>query len=229
MNWNFYLNFLAAMLAIVNPIGIWPIWSELTNDEASKIRKRVAIMVIFTAYFILVIFLIGGKYLLQFFSIDLQVFKVAGGILLLYVGISMVRGSATQVRKSHIEGETTKALAKQRFREIIVPMGIPALAGPGSITTVIVFGNQAQSAIDYLFLSIVILIAFLALLLVFLSSSYLEKNVDDIVFTIFTRTFGIIVTAIAIQFIVEGLGEIFPVLIQGSSVLDEKSIESITQ
>lgn len=221
MNWNFYLNFLAAMLAIVNPIGIWPIWSELTNDEASKIRKRVALMVIFTAYFILVIFLIGGKYLLQFFSIDLQVFKVAGGILLLYVGISMVRGSATQVRKSHIEGETTKALAKQRFREIIVPIGIPALAGPGSITTVIVFGNQAQSAIDYLFLSIVILIAFLALLLVFLSSSYLEKNVDDIVFTIFTRTFGIIVTAIAIQFIVEGLGEIFPVLMQGSSVLEQ--------
>ena len=221
MNWNFYLNFLAAMLAIVNPIGIWPIWSELTNDEASKIRKRVALMVIFTAYFILVIFLIGGKYLLQFFSIDLQVFKVAGGILLLYVGISMVRGSATQVRKSHIEGETTKALAKQRFREIIVPIGIPALAGPGSITTVIIFGNQAQSAIDYLFLSIVILIAFLALLLVFLSSSYLEKNVDDIVFTIFTRTFGIIVTAIAIQFIVEGLGEIFPVLMQGSSVLEQ--------
>ena len=221
MNWNFYLNFLAAMLAIVNPIGIWPIWSELTNDEASKIRKRVALMVIFTAYFILVIFLIGGKYLLQFFSIDLQVFKVAGGILLLYVGISMVRGSATQVRKSHIEGETTRALAKQRFREIIVPIGIPALAGPGSITTVIIFGNQAQSAIDYLFLSIVILIAFLALLLVFLSSSYLEKNVDDIVFTIFTRTFGIIVTAIAIQFIVEGLGEIFPVLMQGSSVLEQ--------
>ena len=221
MNWNFYLNFLAAMLAIVNPIGIWPIWSELTNDEASKIRKRVALMVIFTAYFILVIFLIGGKYLLHFFSIDLQVFKVAGGILLLYVGISMVRGSATQVRKSHIEGETTKALAKQRFREIIVPIGIPALAGPGSITTVIIFGNQAQSAIDYLFLSIVILIAFLALLLVFLSSSYLEKNVDDIVFTIFTRTFGIIVTAIAIQFIVEGLAEIFPVLMQGSSVLEQ--------
>lgn len=221
MNWNFYLNFLAAMLAIVNPIGIWPIWSELTNDEASKIRKRVAIMVIFTAYFILVIFLIGGKYLLQFFSIDLQVFKVAGGILLLYVGISMVRGSATQVRKSHLEGETTKALAKQRFREIIVPIGIPALAGPGSITTVIVFGNHAESPIDYLFLAGVIFVAFLVLLLVFLSSSYLEKNVDDIVFTIFTRTFGIIVTAIAIQFIVEAMGEIFPVLMQGSSVLEE--------
>lgn len=156
MNWNLYLNFLAAMLAIVNPIGIWPIWSELTNDEASKIRKRVAIMVILTAYFILVIFLIGGKYLLQFFSIDLQVFKIAGGILLLYVGISMVQGSATQVRKSHIEGGTTKALAKQRFREIIVPIGIPALAGPGSITTVIVFGNQAGSPVDYLFLAGVI-------------------------------------------------------------------------
>ncbi len=219
MNWDLYLNFLAAMLAIVNPIGIWPIWSELTNDEASRIRKRVAIMVILTAYFILVIFLIGGKYLLEFFSIELQVFKIAGGILLLYVGISMVRGSATQVRKSHFEEGSTKTIAKQRFREIIVPMGIPALAGPGSITTVIVFGNQAHSAIDYIFLAGMIFIAFLALLLVFLSSSYLEKNVDDIVFTVFTRTFGIIVTAIAIQFIVEAIGEIFPVLVKGSPVL----------
>jgi len=86
---------------------------------------------------------------------------------------------------------------------------------------VIVFGNQAESPIDYLFLAGMIFVAFLALLLVFLRSSYLEKNVDDIVFTIFTRTFGIIVTAIAIQFIVEGLGEIFPVLLQGSSVLEQ--------
>lgn len=223
MNWNLYLNFLAAMLAIVNPVGIWPIWSELTSDSSdNKVRNRIALLITAVSFLILVVFLVSGKYLLQFFSIDLPVFKVAGGILLLYTGMSMVRGSATQLTDREEKGETALSLAKQRFKKIFVPMAIPALAGPGSITTVILFGTKSSGFVDYVFLSGVVFVAFLLLYIVFASSSYLEKNVDDIVFTVFTRVFGIIVTAIAVQFMVEGLGDIFPNWLKGASVLEEK-------
>lgn len=222
MDWNLYLNFLAAMLAIVNPIGIWPIWSELTSDEASAIRNRVAFLVMLTSFAILIVFLVSGRYILEFFSIDLAIFKVAGGILLLNTGIAMVNGTASRLTDREEEGETNMSLAKQRFRKIIVPIGIPALAGPGSITTVMVFGTQAGSPTDYLFLGGGVFVAFLSLFIVFLSSRYLEKNVDDIVFTVFTRLFGIMVTAIALQFMLEGLGEVFPNLLEGVSVLEKE-------
>ncbi|KOH45414.1 MarC family protein [Sunxiuqinia dokdonensis] len=221
MNWDYYLNFFAAMLAIVNPIGIWPVWSDLTNDAVSSIRHRIAFFLILSAVMILSVFLVSGKFLLQFFSINLQVFKIAGGILLLYTGIAMVQGSASQLTDRDEDGETNMSIAKQRFKKVFVPLGIPALAGPGSITTVVLFGTKASSAIDYVVLVGVIVVTFSVLFFVFLASPLLEKKVDSIVFTVFTRVFGIIVTAIAIQFMVEGLGEIFPNWLEGGSVLKE--------
>ncbi|MFW6326827.1 MAG: MarC family protein [Bacteroidota bacterium] len=221
MDWNLYLNFFAGIMAIVNPIGIWPLWSELTNDEASVIRKWVAFLVVLTSYFILLVFLFGGRHLLDFFSVDLAIFKTSGGILVLLAGISMVKGTATQLSDRDEFGETTMAIAKQRFRKILVPMGIPALAGPGSITTVMIFGSQASNLTDYLFMGIMMFLAFLTLFLVFLSSKFLEKYVDDIVFSVFTRLFGIMVTAIALQFILEGLGEALPKLMSEVSTTSQ--------
>lgn len=224
MNWNLYINFLAAMIAIVNPLGIWPMWSELTYDASSRVRKRIAFLVIGTTYFILVIFLITGKFMLNFFSIDLEVFKIAGGILLLFTGLSMVQGEATQLEDRLEDGETYLSIAKQRFRKILVPIGIPMLAGPGSITTVILYGSISESFVDFASMAVIVLITFTILLIVFLKSTFLEKNVDDIVFVVFTRVFGVIVTAIAIQFMVEGLGDVFPNWLEGgASVLEEGS------
>lgn len=229
MNWDYYLNFLVAMFAIVNPIGIWPVWSDLTNDAVSSIRHRIAFLLILSAVLILSVFLVSGRLLLELFSIDLQVFKIAGGILLLYTGISMVQGSASQLTDRDEDGETNMSIAKQRFKKVFVPLGIPMLAGPGSITTVVLFGTKAASATDYAFLVGVVVVTFLALFLVFLSSPILEKKVDTLVFTVFTRVFGIIVTAIAIQFMVEGLGEVFPNWLEGGSVLKEaKEVSFIT-
>lgn len=228
MEWNLYMNFFAAMMAIINPIGIWPIWSELTNDAVSGIRNRVAAMVLLTAFIILVIFLVSGKYLLGFFSIDLPVFKVAGGILLLITGISMIQGSATQLSNRREDGQNSLSIARQRFEKIVVPLAIPMLAGPGSITTVVLYGAQAESVISYLVLMAVVFISLLSLFVVFVYSSFMEKHVDRIVFTIFTRIFGIIVTAIAVQFMLEGLGEVFPAWMQGgASVLEHKQETSL--
>ncbi len=222
MNWHLYMNFLAAMIAIVNPLGIWPVWSELTDDVTRrKIRRKIAIMVTLTSLFILMLFLLTGEYLLDFFSIDIPVFKVAGGLLLLYTGFEMIQGSATQLSNRDEDGDSDLDIAKQRFRKIIVPLAIPILAGPGSITTVVLYGTLAESLPDYLILALIVLISIFALWLVFVNSEFLEKKVDKTIFTVITRVFGIIVTAIAVQFILEGLGDVFPNWLDGTSILEK--------
>ncbi|MGF1586545.1 MAG: MarC family protein [Bacteroidales bacterium] len=211
MDWSLYLNFLIAMLAIINPIGIWPLWSAMTDDvKKTRVRRKIAFLIVFSSILILLVFLFSGSYLLKFFSIDIPVFRIAGGVLLLLTGISMIEGSATKLNERDEKGDDEMNLAKQRFKKIVVPLIIPALAGPGSITTVILYGAYVSSLQDYLALSGVIVITFFVLFIVFESSYFLERMVEPIIFNVSTRIFGIIVTAIAVQFMVEGLGQVFP-------------------
>lgn len=87
MSWDLVNNFILAMVAILNPVGIIPVWRGLTGDENKKVQKRNAFLVTLTGLIILLIFLIVGKQLLILFSIELLSFQVAGGILLLLTGI----------------------------------------------------------------------------------------------------------------------------------------------
>lgn len=210
MNWNLYINFLIALLAILNPVTVLPMWSELTSDASNNVRLKVASRLILFSIISLTVFLVAGKYILVFFGIDLVVFKVAGGVLLMTTGIRMIEGTNVKISgKDDLKG-TSLELAKVRFRKIIVPMGIPFLVGPGSITTVILFGFGLKSLVDIGALIAILVICFVGLFFLFTSFYWVENKVDPIVFTAITRLFGIIVTAIAFQFILEGLGEIFP-------------------
>lgn len=223
MNWTLVLNFLAAILAIVNPIGLIPIWKQMTGDASPKVRKRIALLVTASAFAILLVFLNVGEVLLQFFGIDVAVFKVAGGVLLLLTGISMVEGTATHLEKRDEKGDTAFELAKKRFRKVLVPITVPMLAGPGALTTVLLFSAKAGATLEYVALSVILLLAYILLMVVLAFSFKIENRVDDLFFMGFTRIFGVIVAAIAVQFIVEGVGDIFPVLTEGSSILKDNA------
>jgi len=220
MNWSLLLNFTAAMLAIVNPIGLVPFWSELMSDTSKRVRFQVALLATLTATLVLLLFLNISQSVLGFFSIDIPVFKVAGGILLFQTALSMIKGQATRLEEREEQGDTFFQISKQRFRKIIVPLVVPLLAGPGSLTTVILYGSRADSPMDQLGLSGILVLSMVLLLLIFAKSHYIEMNTDDLVFTVFTRILGILVAAIAMQFILEGLGEVFPNWLEGNSTLE---------
>lgn len=215
MDWDLYLNFLAAMLAILNPLNLLPIWSQLTDDLEQKARRGTALMIVGSAAVILIIFLVAGRYILTFFSINLPVFQVAGGLLLMLAALSMVNGKYVKPETKTSEGDNSILIAKNRFRDIIVPMAIPMLSGPGSLTTVLLYGNRAGNLTDTIFLSVMLLFVLGLLLSIFYFSGNIEKKVDPIFFNILARIFGILLAAISIQFITEGLGNIFPILTKG--------------
>ncbi len=229
MNWNLYINFMVAVIAIINPLTILSLWSQLTYDVPRRVRLRTASILIGFAFIVLTTFLTGGKYILDFFSIDLMVFKVAGGILLLTTGIKMVEGLNVKM-KDHEDGEGTPfQMAKMRFRKIIVPMAIPIIVGPGSITTMLLFGTGLNWWGDYGVLTLILFVFLIALLVVLVASSWIEKKIDTVVFTAITRLLGIIVTAIALQFILEGLGQVFPNWLNSNSPVYDSNGNTLNQ
>src|SRR5690606_7849260 len=117
MDWNSMLNFLAAILAIVNPIGLIPIWYEMTGDAQSQVRKKIAFMVTGSAFVILLLFLNVGNWILDFFRIDIEVFKIAGGFLLLLTAVAMVQGKATKLdEKSEKRSEERRVGKESKYR-----------------------------------------------------------------------------------------------------------------
>lgn len=188
----------------------------MTEDVDQDARKKIAIYVVLTASLILMIFLLTGHYILSFFGVDLSVFKIGGGILLIISGITMVNGKMAKLDNRKEEGDFNQ-IAKQRFNKVVVPLAFPLLAGPGAITAVILYGSKAGGLIDYAILSVIILVTMGIILLFFFTSKIAERKIDDTVFSVLVRIFGILVVAIGSQFLVEGIGDVFPALLEGTS------------
>lgn len=210
-------NFLFAMIAIVNPLGKIPIWVDASRGCDAATRLRLAIFVTLTALGLLLLFLLFGQSILGFLGIDVPAFRVGGGVIILLLGIDMLRGQAVDVDGGDEEdGEDAFDRAKSRFRQIVVPMAVPILAGPGSITTAILFGSGVEDWRTRGILSGMLIAIMLIVLVILLLGRRIQAAVGDMVLTVQTRIWGLLLTAIAAQLILVGLGESFPSWLHGS-------------
>ncbi len=223
MDWELTRMFFIAMLAITNPLSKIPLWVEGSRGEDRHVRWRLALLVTGTAFLILLVFLVGGRWLLDLFGIDLASFRVGGGIIILLVALDMLRGKAVQLDTDEEEDEDSKlATARSRFRKVAVPLSMPIIAGPGSISTVVVYSSSASGWLEYAGLGGALTVVLGLVFLVLLSGRWVEKRVGRTTLDIQTRVFGMILAGIAVQLIVEGLGEIFPAwLAEGGAVSDD--------
>lgn len=204
-------NFLLAMVAIVNPLGKIPVWIEASEGCDGPVRNRLALLVTGTATAVLLVFLFFGQSILGFLGLDIPSFRVGGGIIILLIGIDMLRGKAVDIDSSAKRGgDEALDRAKARFRDIVVPVAVPILAGPGSITTTLLFGARAEQWSERLFLG-GLLVALMAFVLVLLLLGHrIQDLVGPLVLNVQTRIWGLLLTAIAAQMILVGLGESFP-------------------
>jgi len=123
-------NFLLAMVAIVNPLGKIPIWVEASEGCDGPVRVRLALLVTGTATVLLLLFLFFGQSILDSLALDIPSFRVGGGIIILLIGIEMLRGQAVDIDSSSKRtGDGALDQAKARFRDIVVPVAVPILAG----------------------------------------------------------------------------------------------------
>jgi multiple antibiotic resistance protein len=211
INWDLISNFVIALLAIVNPVEKIPLWVEASKGGTREFQWRLAGLIILSSAIILLIFLFFGRQLLIHLKIDLASFKIGGGLILLQFGFSMLRGTAVEIsRKKDGDSEDLKSRVFKRFRQIFIPIGVPVIAGPGAITTVIIYGYQSDTFPTYIFLCLAVLGVLAILFFTLITGPAIQKVTGELSLNLISRIFGMILIGIAVQFMVEGLKEVFP-------------------
>jgi multiple antibiotic resistance protein len=207
MDMTLIFNFAAAMLSVVNPIGNLPIFITYTAGERKQVRTWIAVFIALTVFVLLTVFLVIGTGLLNFFGITIAAFRISGGILLLLTGIAMIRGRQAKHHDGFAAKSNQTDLKEAEFvyGRILVPLGIPLFVGPGAISTVILYSSQIQNSATQLGLIGVLGAIALAVLFVLLSSDFLQRLLGSMGMEVATRLLGLILSAIGIQFILNGL------------------------
>lgn len=195
-----------ALFAIVNPIGSVPIFISATDGWSSEDRAKTAKTVAITVFIVLAISAFLGDKILSFFGISIPSFQVGGGILLMLIAIAMMHGKQSGTRQTPEEAQT---LAERKVIAI-VPLSIPLLAGPGAISNMIIAAQQNSSFIGHLSLVVPILIICLMIWLILRLSVGISQRLGSIGINIVTRLMGLILAAMAVEFIAHGLVGLFP-------------------
>jgi multiple antibiotic resistance protein len=195
------------MLSIVNPFGNLPLFISYTAGERKRVRNWLAVFIALTVLGLLTIFLLVGTELLNFFGITIPAFQISGGILLLLTGIGMVHGKKTIDNPGLADKLYRDDLkeAESIFSKILVPLGIPLFVGPGAISTVILYSSRVHNQ-STLFGEIVVLVVIsLVVLLTLLMADRIQRLMGAIGIEIATRLLGLVLAAIGVQFILNGL------------------------
>lgn len=209
MEITYVLKLTAGLLAILNPLGALSIFVTLTQDRTEIERRRIARVAALTVAAALLTAMAGGDLLLSFFGISLGSFRVGGGILILLMAIAMLH--ARQSGTKHTREESLEAQTRQDIA--VVPLGIPLLAGPGSISTVILYRADAHVWWQFVILVGVIAAVSIGILLILYSSTRLVQRFGKTGINVIARVMGLILAAIAVEFIADGLKELFPALV----------------
>ena len=201
--------FLAAFttfFVVIDPPGCAPIYASLTTDVPDRERRAMAIRAIAVAAAILVVFALVGEQLLSALGISLDAFRIAGGIMLFVIAIDMVFERRTERR----EARAQEVIDAPEIEDVsIFPMAMPMIAGPGSIATVMLLVSRARGIEE----SLVVLAALASVLgltlAALLAAGPLMRLVGHKVEAVVTRLLGVLLAALAAQFVIDGLRESF--------------------
>ncbi len=201
-----YAKFFVGLIAITNPLGNSSIFLGLTSGQSVRERRDTARMASIGVCIILFVSALAGEHILRFFGISIPAFRISAGILILLIAIDMLHARVSHSK--HTPEEAADAEDKKTLG--IVPLAIPLLAGPGTMSVVIVFSDRADGW-EHLLATcgIGVLVAICVWSLLRLSVN-IERMLGRTGLNVFTRIMGLILAAIAVEFIVGGLAETFP-------------------
>lgn len=199
---NLLLQDTITMMAIVDPLGVSAIMLSLlsentTKEDISKIAIKSTLTIII-AFFVV---LVSGNFLLKLFGIEIDSLKVMGGIVLLLMAIKMVNG----VGESKNQTKEERAEAKSHEDFAVIPLAIPITFGPGIFATILILRNQSEGLVSLVAFIIGFLLVAFSVYLAFRNSIYIKKYLGITGSKIISRLMGLIVGAIAVQFIVSGI------------------------
>jgi len=208
----FAVNFFVALFALIDPVGNVPMFAAATAGASPAGRRLTATYIALFAFAFLSFFFLTGLSLLQFFGISLPAFRIAGGILLLLLGLDMARGELAASRDDGgQEGEalSTRAYAAKRFEGLVVPFGMPLLIGPGAISSAVIYAGEARRLGLSGGAAGIGVIAAVCLLIVaaFWLTGLISRALGPVGMIIVVRVLGLILCALAVQFMLTGFAD----------------------
>ncbi|PCH66431.1 MAG: MarC family transcriptional regulator [Rhodobacteraceae bacterium] len=195
----FLISTFVTLLVIIDPFGLTPVFVALTQGMTTRERRVIALRACLTAAGLLMLFAAFGETVLGFVGISMAAFRVAGGALLFLTALDMLFERRTKRREDQTGDD--------RPDPSVFPLAIPLIAGPGSIASIILLSGQ-RPGIEGLGVVIVVMLAVLCVVLVmFLLSGLLERLLGKTGINVVTRLLGMLLAALAVQFILDGLRE----------------------
>jgi multiple antibiotic resistance protein len=208
---QFAVNFFVALFALIDPVGNTPLFAAATAGAPGAGRRLTAAYIALFSFVFMAFFFITGLWLLRFFGISLAAFRIAGGALLFLLGLDMARGDLanTLADATDAGGLSAAAYAKLRFERLIVPFAMPLLIGPGAISTAVIYAGEARHlGIEGFAAGIAVLFAIaLSILASFWFAGLITRLLGRVGTIIVIRVLGLILCAMAVQFVMEGVAD----------------------
>jgi multiple antibiotic resistance protein len=204
--WTEQITYLVGIFAILNPLGAIPIYLSMMTDRRPEVMHRTALKASIAVAVILILAVWTGAGLLSFFGIGIPAFRIAGGLLVLIIAISMFGAITSPAR--HTDAEQVEAESKNDIA--VVPLAIPLLAGPGAISLAIVDAHHAGNFPDRIAFSMGIVGVAVIVWMVLRLAEPIGVRLGTGGLNIATRIMGLILAAMAVQFMADGMLELFP-------------------
>ncbi len=195
-----------SLFSIVDPFAAVPVFLGLLGGQSREVQRRAALRAALTCLGVLGVFGLAGTFIFHFFGITLPAFKIAGGILLFGVGLEMMQAQHSPTRAT--SAEQAEAELKQDVG--LIPLGVPLLSGPGSIAAVMVLVGRAPDWSHRAGVVAAVVMVSVIAFLVLGSASFFSRLLGQTGINVIGRIMGLILAAIAIQFVLEGVSEAFP-------------------
>jgi len=206
-------TFAATLFALLNPLGMLPVFISYTAGMSVGVQRWLTLFVSLTVLGLMLLFLLTGTAILDFFGITLDSFRIAGGILLLIIGIHIVTADSGKAAQDLVMAAKASDLgeAESVYRQIVVPFAMPLLVGPGVIANLILYASEVR-AIGSTTLSVGLMGVTAAIslltLVILLLGRVLRRLLGDVGLSIATRILGLLVASIGMQFVVTGLSNV---------------------
>jgi multiple antibiotic resistance protein len=203
---------LVTLVAIVNPLAIVPFFILYTQGYDEVQRRRTVRVSAFSAFVVIAVSALLGTQLLAFFGISIASFQVGGGLLLLVSSLSMLNAQPAEGKTSAEEVRAAAAKASMGASIAVVPLTVPLLTGPATISTVVIYASKSRHLWELLVLAGYGVVVALATALAFSLAQPIERVLGKTGINVMTRLMGLILAALAVELMADGLGKLFPIL-----------------
>jgi multiple antibiotic resistance protein len=205
---DFPVKPLITLLAIVNPIGVIPFFIHFTRNLDVAQRRKTIRVAAFACFTVIAVSALAGLKVLEFFGISLASFQVGGGLLLLMSAVQMLRAEPAESRQQDVDAGASRAASGASIA--VVPLAIPLLTGPASISTVVIYAEKTRQLWELGILVVYGVVVALATYVALSAAGRIGRVLGQTGIDVMTRLMGLILAAIAVEIMSDGLLKLFP-------------------